>query len=134
MRHIYWAWGRGRVRQIPSPYGVGGETGYTAQKDLKSIKLQHGGGKDNKGLVFLFLHSKTLLGFICSFWFFCSCIPRPSLVLSALSGFSVPAFQDPPWFYLLFRPWVTTICTLLYVKQIINKDLLYSTGTILNIL
>ena len=25
------------------------------------------------------------------------------------SGFSVPAFQDPPWFYLLFRPWVTTV-------------------------
>ena len=25
-----------------------------------------------------------------------------------VSGFSVPAFQDPPWFYLLFSPWVTT--------------------------
>ena len=25
------------------------------------------------------------------------------------SGFSIPAFQDPPWFYLLFCPWVTTI-------------------------
>ena len=25
-----------------------------------------------------------------------------------MSGFSVPAFQDPPWFYLLFSPWVTT--------------------------
>jgi len=22
--------------------------------------------------------------------------------------FSVPAFQDPPWFYLFFCPWVTT--------------------------
>ena len=30
-------------------------------------RLQHGGRKDNKGLVFLFLHSNTLLGFICSF-------------------------------------------------------------------
>ena len=28
------------------------------------------------------------------------------------SGFSVPAFQDPPWFYLLFRPWVTTFLPL----------------------
>jgi len=27
----------GRVKQIPFPYGVGGETGYTAQEDLKSI-------------------------------------------------------------------------------------------------
>ena len=26
-----------KVRQIPSSYGVGGETGYTAQEDLKSI-------------------------------------------------------------------------------------------------
>ena len=25
------------------------------------------------------------------------------------SGFSVPAFQHPPWFYLLFCPWVTTL-------------------------
>ena len=25
-----------------------------------------------------------------------------------MSGFSVPAFQDPPWFYLFFRSWVTT--------------------------
>ena len=25
-----------------------------------------------------------------------------------MSAFSVPAFQDPPWFYLLFSPWVTT--------------------------
>ena len=26
--------GGGKVGQIPSPYGVGGETGYTAQEDL----------------------------------------------------------------------------------------------------
>ena len=25
------------------------------------------------------------------------------------SGFSVPAFQDPTWFSLLFHPWVTTL-------------------------
>ena len=36
----------GRVRQIPSPYGVGGETGYTAQEDLKlfnSYNMGEGG-------------------------------------------------------------------------------------------
>ena len=25
------------------------------------------------------------------------------------SGLSIPAFQDPPWFYMLFSPWVTTV-------------------------
>ena len=57
----------GRVRQIPSPHGVGGETGYTAQGDLKPFKLK------NMGV------EKTI-----RVWFFCSCIPRPSLVLSVL--------------------------------------------------
>ena len=56
----------GRVRQIPSPRGVGGETGYTAQGDLKPFKLK------NMGV------EKTI-----RVWFFCSCIPRPSLVLPA---------------------------------------------------
>ena len=28
------------------------------------------------------------------------------------SGFSVPAFHDPPWFHLLFHPWVTTMSCL----------------------
>ena len=38
MRHISWGEGGGwRVRQRPSPYGVGGETGYIAQEDLKSV-------------------------------------------------------------------------------------------------
>ena len=60
MRHVYWI--GGRVGQITSPYGVGGETGYTVP-----LTLQHVGGKDDKGLDFLFLHSKTLLGFVCSF-------------------------------------------------------------------
>ena len=67
MRHIYWV--EGRVRQIPSPYEVGGETHYTAQEDLKSINSYNmGEGRMIKGLVFP------------------SCIPRPSLVLSALSS------------------------------------------------
>jgi len=37
--HVYWGkvGEAGRVRQISSLYGVGGETGYTAQEDLKSI-------------------------------------------------------------------------------------------------
>ena len=29
------------------------------------------------------------------------------------SIFSIPAFQDPPWFYLLFRPWVPIYILLL---------------------
>ena len=67
MRHVCWV--EGRVRQIPSSYGVGGETGYTAQEDLKSINSYNmGEGRMIKGLVFP------------------SCIPRPSLVLSALSS------------------------------------------------
>ena len=65
----------GRVRQIPSPYEVGGETHYTAQEDLKSINSYNiGEARMIKGLVVP------------------SCIPRPSLVLSALSslGHHVP--------------------------------------------
>ena len=66
MRHVYWV--GGRVRQIPSPYGVAVERGYTAQEDLDSINSYNmGEGRIIKGLVFPFLHSKTLLGFICSF-------------------------------------------------------------------
>ena len=57
----------GRVRQMASPYGVGGETGYTAQEDLKSINSYNTGE-----------------GRMIRVWFFCSCIPRPTLVLSAL--------------------------------------------------
>ena len=55
--------GWGGVRQIPSLYGVGGETGYTAQEDLKSIN---------------------------------SCNMEEGRWQGP--GFSVPAFQDPPWF------------------------------------
>jgi len=67
MRHIYWV--GGRVGQIPSPYGVGGEIGYTAQEDLKSINSYNMG------------EGKTI-----RVWFFCSCIPTPSLVLPTLSS------------------------------------------------
>ena len=49
--------------------GLGGETGYTAQEDLKSINCYNTG-------------EGRMIG----------------------SGFSVPAFQDPPWFYQLFHP------------------------------
>ena len=57
--------GGGRVRKILSPYGVGGETVYNAEKDLKSINSYNmGEGKMLMSLVFPFLHSKTLLGFI----------------------------------------------------------------------
>ena len=65
MRHVYWV--GGRVRQIPSPYGVGGETGYTAQEDLKSVNSYNTGER------------RTI-----RVWFFPSCLPRPSLVLSVL--------------------------------------------------
>ena len=33
-----------------------------------------------------------------------------------MSGFSIPAFQDPPWFHLLFCPWVTTFLPLLIFR------------------
>ena len=58
MRHVYWA--EGRVGQIPSPCGLGGETGYT-------VVLQH-----------------AVEGRMTGSGFSASCIPRPSLVLSAL--------------------------------------------------
>ena len=58
---------------MPSPYGVGRETGYTAQEDLESINSYNTG----EGRMIRV-------------------------------RFSVPAFQDPPWFYLLCCPWVTT--------------------------
>jgi len=57
----------GRVKQIPSPYGVAGETGYTAQEDLKSINSNNMGE-----------------GRMIRVWFFHSCIPRSSWVLSTL--------------------------------------------------
>ena len=47
--------------------GVGGETGYTAQEDLKSINSYNMGE-----------------GKMIRDWFFHSCISRPSLVLSTL--------------------------------------------------
>ena len=72
MRHIY-SVGVGRVRQIWSPYVVGGEAGYTAQEDLKSFN-SYSMGEGKPVRVWLFS----------------------------------PALQDPPWFYLLFHPWVTT--------------------------
>ena len=68
MRHVYGA--EGRVGQIPSPCGLGGETGYT----VALIVTTGRGRKDDKGLLF-----------------------------------PLPASQDPPWFYLLFRPWFTTL-------------------------
>ena len=56
-------------RQIHSPYRVGGETGYNAKEDLKSVNSYNTGK-----------------GRLISVWFFCSCIPRPSLVAPALSS------------------------------------------------
>ena len=56
-----------RKRKIHSPYGVGEETVYAAQKDLQSINCYN--MWQGKLLRVLFFHS---------------CIPRPSLVLSTL--------------------------------------------------
>ena len=82
---MYIGWGRGvgwggSKANTFSPYEEGGEIGYTGQEDLKFINSYNirMGEKNDKGLVFPLLYSKTLFGF------FCSCIPRPSLVLSAL--------------------------------------------------
>ena len=68
----------GRVGQIPSLYGVGGETGYTVP-----LTVTTWGREGRYG-----------------------------------SGFSIPAFQDPPWFYLLIHPWVTTFLSLFIFKAI----------------
>ena len=54
--------------------GIGGETGYAAQEDLKFVNSYNMG------------EGRTI-----RVWVFCS------------------AFQDPPWFYMLFHPWVTTV-------------------------
>ena len=53
--------GLGKSRANTFPYGVEGDTDYTVP-----LIVTTWGGKDDKGLVFSFLHSKTLLGFICS--------------------------------------------------------------------
>ena len=74
--------GWGRVRQIPSLCGVGGETGYTAQEDLKYVNSYDMGE-----------------GRIISVWFFRSCLPRPSLVLSAQEKRN----NDQTGFFRLYR-------------------------------
>ena len=71
MRQIPWV--RGRVRQIPSAYGVRGETGYTAREDLKSINSCNMGE-----------------GRMRRVWLFHSCVRRPCLVLPAPSSLSHP--------------------------------------------
>ena len=64
-----------------SLYGVEGETGYTAQEDLKFFNSYNKGERRTiRGWFFLFLHSKTFLGFIDP------CIPRLSSVFSGLSS------------------------------------------------
>ena len=61
MRHIY-CWGDGGESKVTSSaFGVGGETGYTAQEDLKSANSYNTGE-----------------GRMIRVWFFCPCIPRCS--------------------------------------------------------
>ena len=67
----------GRIRQIPPPYGVEGETDYTAQEDRKPINSYNMGE-----------------GRMIRVWFFCSYISRPSLVLSALSSLGHHSFHS----------------------------------------
>ena len=64
---MYTGWEE-RVRQMPSPL-LGRDTGHTSQEELKSINSYNMG------------EGRTV-----RVWFFCSCIPGPSLVLSALSS------------------------------------------------
>ena len=64
---MYTGWEKRKANTF-SLCGVGGETGYTAQEDLKSVNSYNMG------------EGRTI-----RVWFFCSCIPRCSLVLSALS-------------------------------------------------
>ena len=59
----------GRGKQTASPGVVGGETGYTAQEDLKFVNSYNVGERRTVRV-----------------WFICSCIPRPSLVAPALSS------------------------------------------------
>ena len=54
---MYTGWGR--VGQIPSPQWWGGETGYTVPLIVYNM-----GEKDDKGLGFPFLRSKTLRGYL----------------------------------------------------------------------
>ena len=66
---MYTGWEKRKANTF-SLCGVGGETGYTAQEDLKFLNSYNmGEGKEDKGLFF-----------------------------------SVPAFQDPPCFFLCFCP------------------------------
>ena len=73
--------GWGQVWQIPSPYGVGGETCYTAQEDLKFVNRYNVG------------EGRTV-----RVWFFSSYIPGPSLVLASLPSLGQ---HIPPSLYFL---------------------------------
>ena len=67
MSHVYWM-GKSKANTF-SLCKVGGETGYSAQEDLKSVHSYNMG------------EGRTI-----RVWFFLSCLPRPSLVLCALSS------------------------------------------------
>ena len=63
---MYTGWGKRK----PNTFSLWGRRGdrlcWSGGPEIHE-QLQHRGQKDNKSLVFLFLHSKTLLGFICFF-------------------------------------------------------------------
>ena len=80
--------GGARVRQIPSPCGVGGEAGYTAQEDLKSMNSYNMG------------EGRTIRA-----WSFCSCIPSPTLVSSAFWSLG------PHNLHLFYIKYISSIAT-----------------------
>ena len=84
---MYTGWGESRA-QMPSPYGVGGETGYIAQEDLKSVnRYNMGEGRtirvwffipvfqDHLWFYLLFCPWVTIviICFLSSFYFLCPC-------------------------------------------------------------
>ena len=80
--------GNGTVRQISSPYGVGGATGYTAQDDLNSVNSYNTGE-----------------GKMIRVRFFPSWIPRASLVLSALLSLGQHILQHHIQKHPFFDTW-----------------------------
>ena len=76
-----------RVRQRPSPYGLGGETGCTAQEHLKSVSSYTMGEGRMIRVWFSFLYSFPL-GFLCS-----SVLGSPPSSLSIFRANSLAPFD-----------------------------------------
>ena len=81
---MYTGWEKSKANTF-SLCEEGGETGYTAQEDLKSVNSYNMG------------EERTI-----SVWFLHSCIPRPSLVLSALLPLGHHSYYSFSFFLLFF--------------------------------